>query len=86
MVIEFHKNFDKKYQKLNRSIQEKIDSTLAIFSKDPFNKSLKNHALKDNLKGKRALRVTGNMRIIFEEYGKYIKVVMLDVGTHNQVY
>ena len=85
MIIEFHKNFDKKYQKLSRSIQEKVDTVLEVFIRDPFDRSLKNHALKGNLKGKRAIHVMGNMRIIFEEYGKYVLVVMLDVGTHNQV-
>lgn len=36
--------------------------------------------------GKRAISVMGDMRIIFEEFNDYTLVLMLDVGTHNQVY
>lgn len=37
-------------------------------------------------RGKRSFSVTGDMRIIFEEHENYTMVLMLDVGTHNQVY
>lgn len=86
MIIEFHKIFDKKYQRLNKKIQKKIDNALAKFIKNPLDQSLKNHALKGRLKGRRAFGVTGDIRVIFEEYNNYCLVMMLDVGTHNQVY
>lgn len=38
------------------------------------------------MKGKRAFSVTGDMRIIFEEFDDYVLVIMLDIGTHAQVY
>ena len=80
------KNFDKRYAKLPRSIQDKIDLSINKFRKNSFDKTLKNHALKGKLKGKRAFSVTGDIRIIFEEYDNYVLVIMLDIGKHSNIY
>lgn len=86
MIIRFHGQFAKRYDKLPRKIQKKVDVVLEKFRKDPFDDTLKNHALKGPMADKRAIYVSGDLRIIFEEYDNYILVIMLDVGTHNQVY
>lgn len=86
MKLIFHKNFDKAYKKLSKKLQLKVSQTIEIFYNNPFEKSLKNHSLKDNLKGKRAISVTGDVRIIFEECEKYTIVEMLNVGKHTKVY
>lgn len=86
MIVDFHKNFDKRYQKLNLKIQQRVDKALAVFMNNPFEPSLKNHALTGKLKGKRAFSVTADVRVIFEESDHYYLVLILDVGTHNQVY
>ncbi len=86
MIIKFHKIFDKRYQRLHRKIQDQVDGALSKFSKNPFDAALHNHALKGHMEGKRAFSVTGDVRIIFEEENGYYTVIMLDVGTHNQVY
>lgn len=59
---------------------------LRKFERDPFDPILKNHALTGKFLGQRAFSVTGDIRIVFEEYNNYILVLVLDVGTHNQVY
>jgi addiction module RelE/StbE family toxin len=86
MQIIRHKSFKKKYSKLDEFLKAKVNLAIETFFKDPFNLSLKNHALKGSLYGKRAISVTGDIRIIFEEYNNYVLVIMLDVGTHSQVY
>ena len=86
MIVHFHKQFQKRYGRLNRPLQTKIDAAIARFRKNPLEVSLRNHALIGKLAGKRAFSVTGDMRIVFEEYQNYIVVYFLDVGTHNQVY
>lgn len=86
MKLIFHKNFDKAYQKISAKIQLKVDETIEVFCGDPFEKSLRNHPLQDDLKGKRAISVTGDIRIIFEEYDGYMIVEMLNVGKHTKVY
>lgn len=86
MIIDFHKHFHKSYNKLDKKMQFKVDETIFKFRKNPYDSSLKNHALKGSMQGKRSFSVTGDIRIIFEEKQNYILVIMLDVGTHNQVY
>lgn len=78
MKIIYHKKFEKRFKKLSPDLREKVISAIQCFSK--------NHALTGNLSGKRAFSVTSNVRIIFEEYNNYILVMVLDVGSHNQVY
>lgn len=86
MIIDFHKKFDKHYRKLNPKIRGKVDDILEIFATNPFDPILENHSLKGSMQGKRAFSVTGDIRIIFEEHQNYTLVLLLDVGTHSQVY
>lgn len=86
MEIRYHKRFLKHYQKLNDDLKRRVSTKLSLFFEDPLDKTLKNHALAGELAGKRALSVTGDVRIIFEENDGYAFVLFLDVGTHNQVY
>lgn len=86
MKLIRHKSFTKNYAKLSKKLQAKTDETLLKFALDPFDPRLKNHPLKGSMFGKRAISVTGDVRIIFEEYDDYVLVVMLDVGSHPQVY
>jgi addiction module RelE/StbE family toxin len=86
MIIDFHKKFLKKYRKLPHSLQLKVNDVLERFEKNPFDIQLRNHPLKGVLKDRRAISVTGDMRVIFREYDKYTLVLMLDVGNHSQIY
>lgn len=86
MEIIYHKKFEKKFKKLNDKIKNKVKSTIKKFTTNPGDKNLRNHALKGKLEGKRAIWVTGDIRIIFQEMNDYVLVIMLDVGTHTHVY
>ncbi len=86
MNINFHKSFQKSYRKLDSKIQKKVDIAIHKFRTNPSDKTLRNHPLTGNLQGKRVFSVTGNVRVVFEEYDNYVLVVMLDVGNHPQVY
>ena len=86
MQILRHKNFKKQYKKLPKPLKLKVDQTLVKFVDDPFAENLQNHALKGRLKGKRAIYIGADLRMIFEEFDGYAIVLMLAVGSHNQVY
>lgn len=86
MRIKYHKRFEKRFKKLSPSLKDKTVLAVRKFIKDPFDKTLGNHPLAGKLQGKRAFSVTGNIRIVFEEYDSYILVIMIDVGSHPQVY
>lgn len=76
----------KSYGKLSPKLKQKTDLVVRSFRNNPRNASLRNHALSGKMNGRRAISVTGDIRIVFEEYSNYVLVVMLDVGTHGQVY
>ncbi len=86
MEIRYHKHFLKRFKKLSPDLKEKTISTIRRFTKNPRDPCLRNHGLKGRLAGKRAFWITGDVRIIFEEFEGYILVILLDIGTHNQVY
>ena len=86
MILRSNKKFEKQFEKLPSNIQSKVERVIKIFSSNPFNKSLNNHSLKGYLQNYRAISVTGNIRIIFEEFDNYTLVIFIDLGTHEQVY
>lgn len=86
MLIKYQKKFEKKFDKFPHNIQEKINLTIIKFQTNPFDPSLRNHLLQGKMLGRRAISVTNDIRIIFREFDYYVLVIMLDVGTHNQVY
>ncbi|MEN9558683.1 MAG: hypothetical protein RL141_1052 [Candidatus Parcubacteria bacterium] len=86
MHIDYHRHFIKHLKRLPVSIQEKVEVAVGRFKDDPYDVRLKNHALLGSLVGRRAIWVTGDVRIIFVEHKGYTLVLFLDVGTHAQVY
>ena len=86
MKIFKKKSFLKAYKKLNTKLRKKVDETIVLFVENPFNPRLKNHALSGPMSGFRSISVTGDMRIVFREEDGYVVVVLLNVGSHNQVY
>ncbi|MDP2642545.1 MAG: type II toxin-antitoxin system mRNA interferase toxin, RelE/StbE family [Candidatus Peregrinibacteria bacterium] len=86
MILKLHKQFNKSYEKLTPKLKQKADFVMQCFRLNPLDPSLQNHPLHGEMSGKRAISVTGDVRIIFEEHDDYILVIMLDIGTHNQVY
>jgi addiction module RelE/StbE family toxin len=86
MKIHHHHNFNKAYAKLDTGLQEKVDAALEVFHANPKDPALDNHALRGDLEGKRAIRVAWNLRVVFEEHDDYAEVMLVDVGSHNQVY
>ena len=81
MQIQFHKTFTKHFLKLDQNLQKKVTATIALFEQEPFHPKLNNHILHGELFPRRALSVTGNVRLIFLEYDQYALVIFTDVGT-----
>ena len=86
MQIFFKKSFVKQYHKLQKTDRLKVDNALVLFEKNHFHPSLKNHALTGKLAGKRSIAAGFDLRLVFEMKGNYVTVIMLGLGTHNQVY
>lgn len=86
MKIRYHKKFEKRFGKLSPSLRNKTLAAIEKFAHNPIDATLKNHKLTGKLEGKRAFSVTGDYRVVFQEHQDYVLVIMLDVGTHAQVY
>jgi addiction module RelE/StbE family toxin len=86
MKIIYRKRFDKQYRKLSPKLKHAVADVIEIFIDDPSDVRIDNHPLKGKMKGKPAIAVMFDLRIVFEQHDNYAIVVMLEVGTHNQVY
>ena len=86
MKIVYRKRFMKQYRKLQKRQQHSVADVVDLFRQDPKNKKLCNHALKGDMQGMRSISAGFDLRIIFMVYGDYITVIMLSVGTHEEVY
>lgn len=65
-------------------MDRKFKERLKLFIENNKNTILKDHALKGKKLNFRAFSITGDIRAIYEEVDNGI--LLLDIGTHNQVY
>lgn len=86
MNIFYSKKFVKSFKKLPRKLQEKVSEKIKLFIHNRFDEKLNNHLLKGKFVGLRSISVTGDLRIIFEEEKGYTIVIMLNIGSHSQLY
>ena len=86
MQLFRHKNFTKQYLKLNPKQQALVDEVIFLFYKDPFDVKLRNHSLKGKYKGCNSIDAAFDLRIIFRQEKNYLVVILLKVGSHNQLY
>ncbi len=86
MKIVRKKSFKKNYTKLQEKLKQKVDDALRLFTINPHDKKLNNHSLKGKLKELRSIDVTGDLRIIFQEKDDYVVVLLVQVGSHSQLY
>lgn len=88
MKIELHPQFKKSYKKRignNAKKVKKVAERLALFQEDPTNPLLKDHALTGEKSQLRAFWVAGDIRIVYKPISDK-KIILLDIGSHNQVY
>lgn len=86
MKVTAHRKFLKAYGKLNIEQRRAIDEALERFGENRQDPALQDHVLKGKMKGLRAFSAGFDLRVIYREEGGLITVILLDAGTHNQVY
>ena len=79
----FEKNFKRRISP-NAKLLNQFKERLALFVAGDLGYPLHDHALTGRLAGKRAFSVAGDIRVIYVELED--SVVLLDIGSHNQVY
>ena len=88
MKIEFSPVFKKSYRKRilkNAILRSRFEEKLTLLQLNPFDPKLETHKLSGLLKDRLAFSVTYDCRVIFSFKGKET-IVLLDIGTHEQVY
>ncbi|MBI4038677.1 type II toxin-antitoxin system mRNA interferase toxin, RelE/StbE family [Candidatus Daviesbacteria bacterium] len=80
--------FVKKLKKVGVRIRKSFKERILIFSKNPYDLQLNNHALKDGYKGYRSIDIAGDWRAIYKEtqIGKEVVAYFVEFGTHVQLY
>lgn len=86
MIIRFAKSFERQFKKLSMEHQKRADEALAVFEKDPFLPSLRNHPLKGIQEGMRSISAGHDLRLLYTEEEGHVIVLFVDVGSHNDVY
>lgn len=86
MQLFRHRNFTKQYKKLSFKQQAFIDEAIFKFYKNPFDAKLRNHALKGKYKSCNSIDAGFDLRIIYKQEKNDVVVVLLRVGSHNQLY
>ena len=84
MKVVFHRNFKKQYKKLG-AVQKKFDQRLILFTRDPLNPVLNNHALAGKYRGFSSINVTGDYRAIYELVNGE-SALFITIDTHSNLY
>ena len=75
----------KKIVKNNSRLKKKFWGKMESFQENPFFPPLRTHKLSGKLAGQWAFSVDDDCRIVFEFVGEY-QVLLIDVGSHDEVY
>jgi mRNA interferase YafQ len=93
VILVWDRSFKKAFKRLikkNPQLQDKVFAVLDLLADNAFTPSLKSHKLTGQLEGLWSCSVTYDCRIIYtfkqdEELGDNL-IVLIDIGTHEEVY
>jgi mRNA-degrading endonuclease YafQ of YafQ-DinJ toxin-antitoxin module len=89
MKIELSTKFRKSYKKIAARKPDvaiiALDKIL-FFAQDPYNPYLKLHKLKGILEGISAFSIEYDIRVLVDMSDYPNKVILIDIGTHDEVY
>ncbi|MDT3740162.1 MAG: type II toxin-antitoxin system mRNA interferase toxin, RelE/StbE family [Candidatus Kapabacteria bacterium] len=87
----WEKSFERAFKKVtknNYNIKSRIFEVLSLMQEDPFQPKLKTHKLHGKLQSLLAASIDFEYRIIFmiREISNIKSIVLIDIGTHDEVY
>jgi addiction module RelE/StbE family toxin len=85
--IGLSKSFERAFKKRIKGqlYEDAFYEKLDLFSEDPFHPQLKTHKLSGKLKMLWSFSIGYDLRVVFE-FVTNNKVILEDIGTHNEVY
>lgn len=75
----------KKWRKKHPELVDRFQQKLILFTNEPFHPSLRTHSLSGNLAGYWSISINYEQRLVFK-FLSDTKVLLIDLGTHNEVY
>ena len=88
-VLVTTSRFDRRVLKFSRAhpgLKKQIARALRDLEADPFQPHLRLHALKGTLEGLHAVSVTHSYRLTLTLKVTKKEIILLDIGTHDEVY
>lgn len=76
----------KKFIKRHPMIRQQYRKTLELLEIDPWHPSLRLHALQGKLSGLQSVSVNLQYRIVIELIVEEEQIILLNIGSHEQVY
>ena len=86
MTLQTTNRFDKAFARLSVRDQHRVEVALTLFMDQPFHPTLKNHGLTGKLRGLRAISAGYDLRVVYEVEGGHATVLLLNTGSHDEVY
>jgi addiction module RelE/StbE family toxin len=83
-----NREFIQQYKRVNVRIKKFVDRKLQIFRKNPLERGLNNHPLRDKWAGYRSIDITADYRAIYREVRerKELNAYFIALGTHQELY
>ena len=85
MKIVFHRNFEKKFVKLDEKLKAKFKERKNLFLGNPLHPILNNHPLSGDRAGQWSINVTGDLRALYI-FQDTITIIFIDIDTHSNLY
>jgi len=87
--IIFSKKYEKiakKFFKKHQNLKEKYTKTILLLQKNPFHPSLRLHKLQGSLSEYHSVSIDMDYRIFIDFIIIDEQIILIDIGSHNEIY
>lgn len=86
IITDEYKKRLKKFFKRHPDMLKRYSKAMMILEADPFHPSLRLHKLKGNLQEYFSISINMEYRIVIDFIIKEKEIILIDIGSHNDVY
>jgi mRNA-degrading endonuclease YafQ of YafQ-DinJ toxin-antitoxin module len=81
-----YEKIEKRFLKRHPDLLDRYGKTLALLEQDPFHPSLRLHRLEGRLAGLHSVSITLQYRITLELEIREREIILVNIGSHDEVY
>ncbi len=86
IFTESYEKIEKRFLKRHPDLLDRYGTTLALLEQDPFHPSLRLHRLEGRLAGLHSASMTLQYRITLELEIRDREIILVNLGSHDEVY